>query len=197
MQDTWVWFLGREDPLEKEMATHSNILAWRIPWIEGPGRVRSMGSQESDTTKQLNYHHRNLSGLPRWYSSKEPVCQCRRHRKGSFDPWVGKIPMKKAWQPTPVFLPGKFHGQRSLVGYSPWDHKGSDMTEWLTYTHIPSLFPTSISAVVSLIHSINRFIQIRQHTFTAHLLLSCAPCQALGRAVNETNLPFAFLKPGI
>ena len=50
MQETWVRFLGQEDPLEKEMATHSNILAWRIPWTEEPGRLQSMGLQESDTT---------------------------------------------------------------------------------------------------------------------------------------------------
>ena len=50
MQETWVRFLGGEDPLEKEMATHSSILAWRIPWTEEPGRLLSMGSQESDTT---------------------------------------------------------------------------------------------------------------------------------------------------
>ena len=50
MQETWVRFLGREDPLEKEMATHSSILAWRIPWTEEPGGLQSMGLQESDTT---------------------------------------------------------------------------------------------------------------------------------------------------
>ena len=44
MQEAWVQSLGQEDPLEKEMATHSSILAWRIPWIEEPGRLRSMGS---------------------------------------------------------------------------------------------------------------------------------------------------------
>ena len=41
-----------------------------------------------------------------------------------FDPWVGKIPWRRKWQPTPVFLPGKSHGQRGLVGYSPWGHEG-------------------------------------------------------------------------
>ena len=46
-----------------------------------------------------------------------------------FDPWVGKIPWRRAWQPTPVFLPGKSHGQRSLMGYSPWGPKDPDMTE--------------------------------------------------------------------
>ena len=45
MQETWVWFLGWEDPLEKEMATHSSIPAWRIPWTEEPGGLQSMGSQ--------------------------------------------------------------------------------------------------------------------------------------------------------
>ena len=50
MQEIWVLFLGREDALEEEMATHSNILAWRIPRTEEPGRLQSMGSQESDTT---------------------------------------------------------------------------------------------------------------------------------------------------
>ena len=50
MQETWVQFLGQEDALEKEMATHSGILAWRIPWTEEHGRLQSMGSQESDMT---------------------------------------------------------------------------------------------------------------------------------------------------
>ena len=54
--------------------------------------------------------------------------QCRRP---GFDHWVGRIPRKREWQPTPVFLPGEFHGQRRLVGYSPWGHKESDTTEWL------------------------------------------------------------------
>ena len=50
MQETWVRFLGQEDPLEKEMTIHSSILAWEIPWTEEPGRLQSMGSQELDTT---------------------------------------------------------------------------------------------------------------------------------------------------
>ena len=50
MQESQVRFLGQEDPLEKEMAAHSSILAWRIPWTEEPGRLQSMGSQELDTT---------------------------------------------------------------------------------------------------------------------------------------------------
>ena len=50
MQETWVRFLGQEEPLEKDMATHSSILAWRIPWTEEPGGLQSMESQELDTT---------------------------------------------------------------------------------------------------------------------------------------------------
>ena len=61
-----------------------------------------------------------LAGLPRWLSGKESTCQCRR---GRFDPWVGKIHVIMKWQPTQIFLPGKSHGQRSLVGYSPRGHK--------------------------------------------------------------------------
>jgi len=55
MQETWVQSLGREDILEKEMATHSSILAWKIPWMEKPGRLQSMGREESDTTERLHY----------------------------------------------------------------------------------------------------------------------------------------------
>ena len=65
-------------------------------------------------------------GLPWWLCGKESACQCRRPR---FNPWSGKISWSRKWQPTPVFLPGKFYGHRSLVGYSPWGCKESDTTE--------------------------------------------------------------------
>ena len=72
--------------------------------------------------------------LPRWCSGKESSCQCRRH---VFDFWVGITPWRRKWLPTLVFLPGKFHGQRSLVGYSSWLHKESDTIENAD-THIPT-----------------------------------------------------------
>ena len=56
-------------------------------------------------------------GFPGGASGKEPACQCRRCKRTGFNPWVGKIPWRRAWQPAPVFLPGESHGQRSLVGY--------------------------------------------------------------------------------
>ena len=54
-----------------------------------------------------------------------------------FNPWVGKIPWRRAWQPTPVFLSGKSHGQRSLAGYNPWGHNESDITEQLITLILP------------------------------------------------------------
>ena len=76
--------------------------------------------------------------LPKWCSGNESTCQCRRCKSCGYNPWVGKIPCRRKWQPTPAFLPGKFHGQRSLVGYSPWGVKESDMTEHSTaeYWHL-------------------------------------------------------------
>ena len=71
-------------------------------------------------------------GFPGGSGVKNSPCQCRRHKRRGFDPWVKKIPYRRTWQPTPVFLPGKFHGQRSLAGYSPWVGKESDTTEGLS-----------------------------------------------------------------
>ena len=106
-------------------------------------RMNGVGKQTLGVTRddliQPKYEHKPFHSICRqknvltelrwWLSGKEPTCQCRRHR---LDPWVVKIPWTRKWQPTPVFLPGKSHGQRSLVGYlacySPWDHKESDMS---------------------------------------------------------------------
>ena len=67
--------------------------------------------------------------FPGGASDKEYICQCRRYETQV----PGKIPWRKKWQPTTVFLRGEFHGQRSLVSYSPWNHKESDTTEWLNF----------------------------------------------------------------
>ena len=66
--------------------------------------------------------------------------QCRRP---GFDPWVGNIPWRKKWQPTPTLLPGKSHGQRSLVGFSSWGCKELGTTEQLTRTHTRTLIGSS------------------------------------------------------
>ena len=67
-------------------------------------------------------------------SGKEPTCQRRRNKRCGFNLWVGKIPWRRAWQLTLVFLPGESHGQRSLVGYSPWGHTESVTTEATQHT---------------------------------------------------------------
>ena len=79
-------------------------------------------------------------GFPGGASGKEPTCQCERCKIHGFDPWVGKIPWKRAWQPTPVFFPGESHGQRSLAGYSPWGHRELDMTEATWNARTPIAF---------------------------------------------------------
>ena len=67
------------------------------------------------------------------------LCANAGHKTRRFDLWVGKIPWSRKWQLTPVFLPGKFHGQRGLVGYSQWGHKESDKTGHTACTCIGSL----------------------------------------------------------
>ena len=71
-------------------------------------------------------------------AGKEATCQRRRHKRHQFDLWVRKLPWRRKWQPTPVFLPRNFHGQESLAGYGPQGHKESDMTE-RTHAHTHSL----------------------------------------------------------
>ena len=63
--------------------------------------------------------------VPGGTNGKEPRCQCRRIKRSRFDPWVRKMTWRRAWQLAPVVLPGKFHGQRSLEGYSSWGHRVS------------------------------------------------------------------------
>ena len=83
------------------------------------------------THQHLTFSSLN-NGLPRWFSGLKICLKCRRCRRHRFNPWVWKIPWRRKWQPTPVFLPGKSHGQRSLVGYSPWACKELDTTEQLS-----------------------------------------------------------------
>ena len=74
-----------------------------------------------------------MSGLPRWLGGKESSCRCRRHRRCMFDSLVGKIPWSRKWQPAPVFLPRKFHGQEEP---GRLQSVGSQSWTWLsTHTH--------------------------------------------------------------
>ena len=109
------------------MATHSSILAWRIPWIEEPGGLQSMGCRVRHYWATNKYKYIYMAF---WWLRQERICmQCRRLR---FNPWTRKMPWKTEWLPTPVFLSREFYRQGSLAGYSPLSHKESDMTEQLT-----------------------------------------------------------------
>ena len=79
----------------------------------------------------LSFIDLECMGFPGGASGKEPACQCRRQKNFGFDPWVGKISWKRAWQPTPVFLPGESNGQKGLAGYSPWGCTELNATEGL------------------------------------------------------------------
>ena len=86
------------------------------------------------------------------------LLKCRRPR---LDPWVEKIPWKKDWLPTPVFLPGELHGQRSLVFHSLWSYKESDMTEELTLivTYIIVLWGTvEATPTASYLHALTTLL---------------------------------------
>ena len=74
MRETQVQSLGWEDLLEKEMATHSSILAWKIPWTEEPGKLQSMGSQELDTTEWRHFHFSNIIQYPDRVQISSAVC---------------------------------------------------------------------------------------------------------------------------
>ena len=93
-----------------------------------------LGGKSSFLWTLMNLRIVKCLRCPRWSSL---VAQTIKHlpkcMRPGFNPWVRKIPWRKKWQPTPVSLPGKCHGQRSLVGYSPWGHKESDTTERLHF----------------------------------------------------------------
>ena len=133
MWETWVQSLG-----------------WKIPWrrerlptpVFWPGECHGLYSpwdhKESHITERLSLSlSRAIVAFPGSASGKEPTCQCRRLKTRGFDPWVRKIPWRRVWQPTPVFLPGESHRQKSLAIYTPWSHKELDTTEHLsTAQHI-------------------------------------------------------------
>ena len=114
------------------------MLSW--DWVSSFGIVECLGNTLGPLKSPTDHVTRKLGPLPtclvlltsavsfvgRWSwirafpggaSSKEPTCQCRRHERYRFDPWVRKIPWRRAWQPTLVLLPGESGGQRILVGY--------------------------------------------------------------------------------
>ena len=125
------------------------------------------------------------SQVAQWLKKKKKksTYQCRRHR---FHPGVGKNPWRRKWQPTPVFLPGESHGQRSLAGYSPWDHKESDTTERLSMRAIyikAQMVPEAASGA----------LQTASESFGHTLLMLCALSHF--HVQNAAGSACAFLAP--
>ena len=91
----------------------------------------------AEYTHTHTHTHIYVSGFPGVTGGEEPSCQCRRQKGRGLDPWVGKIPQRRAWQPIPVFLPGESHGWGSMAGYSPQGRKrvGQDLSD-LAWTHV-------------------------------------------------------------
>ena len=146
------WIPGsRRSPL-KEMATSSSIPTWRISWTEKPSRLQSMGSQrvEHDWTSNT------LMGFQGGTSGMEPACQCRTCKRHGFDPCIGKIPRRRAWQPTPVFLPGESPWTDSLKGYRPRGHKKLCMTEANENTHVSSDWGKAVQQYIYDLHYCRR-----------------------------------------
>ena len=98
------------------------ISAVTPPWLQLPEQLATWLSLLGSSLQS--------SGLPWWLRSKESACQCRRLKRHRFSPLVRKIPWRRAWKPTPVFLPGELHGQRSLTGYRPCS--GKESQTWLS-----------------------------------------------------------------
>ena len=145
--------------LEKEMATHSSVLPWRIPETGEPGGLPSIGSHRvghdwSDlaaAAAAAMLRVKGKSSKAEETTSAEAVAKNKQkakvHKTKRTSVWLheeqcgkrcgptarkGPVLWRRKWQPTPEFLPGESHGQRSLAGYSPWGRKESDTTEWLT-----------------------------------------------------------------
>ena len=126
MLETRVWSLGREDPWRRKWQPTPIFLPRKFHGLRSLVDYSPRGCKESDTTERLCFR---FFHFPWWLRQYRICLQCR---KPGFDPWVGNIPWRRKWQPTPVFLSGVLHGQRSLADYSPWGHKESNTTEWLT-----------------------------------------------------------------
>ena len=141
---------------EKEMASHSSVLVWRIPGMGEPGGLPSMGLHRvGHNWSDLAAAAAEAAGVSIFFLFLSRMCNIflptfpSHSDRPGFDPLAGKIPWRKEWKPTPVFLPGEFHGQRSLSGDSQWGCTESDTTEWL-------IFSLSLTIALKKNHNVGR-----------------------------------------
>ena len=130
------------------------------------------------------------SWLPWWIRWWRICLQCRRPR---FSPWIRMIPWRGKWQPTPVILPGKLHGQRSLEGYSPWGHKESDRTGWFSL-HLRKLKLLNIVCKVYMVWllPLQSVPQAHLNIFISHKFQAFT-CYSLWLDYSLTSLSFSIL----
>ena len=126
------------------------------------------------------FHH--LLGFPGGVSDKESTCQCKRCKRLGLEPRIGKLPGRRARQPTPIFLPGESHGHRSLVSYSPWGRRARRGWSDLACSHSPSIIPdtllTSLLFTVCLLPAPTAPLQIFLSVlWLCSYLLSLSPSQ--------------------
>ena len=132
MQETWVWSLIQEDPTEQLSPCTQNLCsATREATVMRSQHTSLKGSPTHCNWKVKKWKCQSLSHVRLW-GPKPPACQYRRHKRWGFNPWVWKIFWRRAWQPTPVFLPGESHEWRSLEGYSLWGHRRRTQLKWFS-----------------------------------------------------------------
>ena len=107
----------------EEMATHSSVLAWRLPGTGEPGGLPSMGLHRVGRLKRLSSSSSSNCFLASSMAQLVNNLPAKAGNMGSI-PGSERFPQRREWLPSPVFLPGGSHGQRSLVGYSPWGRRG-------------------------------------------------------------------------
>ena len=129
MQETWVHSWVGKIPWWSELQPTAVFLLREFHRQRSLVGSSLWGRKESYMTKWLTHTHICQQHFPTGSAGKEPSCQHRWCKKRKFNPWVGKIPWRKKWQPTPIFLPWRFHEERSLADYSPWGCKKSNLTD--------------------------------------------------------------------